>query len=334
MMYRKRWLVFAAMALSLGAAAIGCGDDDDGSDATRVTLMLDFTPNTNHNGIYLALERGWYADAGIDLRIVEPAAAGVEQIVGAGQAEFGISYQEFLIPARAQGVPIVSIAAVLQHNDSSFMSLASDGITRPAEMSGKTYGGFGGPLEQALLDQLVECDGGDPASVESIEVGTTDYVVGMEEGQYDFVWVFEGWDVIRAREVLGKEINTVRFRDYGDCIPDWYTPIIITSEAMIGEERDVVERFMEATARGYAAAILEPEAAAEALLGSVPELDAELVGLSSEHLAGVFVDEGRAWGLQDEATWVGFEEFLREAGLTDTAVDVSEAYTNDFIPEE
>lgn len=321
-------LPLAAFALALGAAA--CGDDDD-NGLRRVTLMLDFVPNTNHNGIYLALANGWYEEEGIDLRIVEPAAAGVEQLVGSREAEFGISYQEYVIPARAAGVPVVSIAAILQHNDSSFMSLAGLGIQRPADMAGKRYGGFGGPLEIALIRELVACDGGNPDSVQYLEVGAIDPLVGMEQGQFDFVWVFEAWDVIRAREILGIEVNTVRFQDYFDCIPDWYTPVIITSESMIANDPDVVGRFMRATARGYEASIESPEDAGEALLAAVPELDRALVIPSSIHLAGVYVDAGRQWGLQDEAIWVEFEAFLREAGLTDAEVDVTEAYTNDFI---
>lgn len=337
---RARWsrriLPLIALAALAAFAGFACGDDDDtnGGDLTKVTLMLNWTPNTQHSGIYVALANGWYEDEGIDLQIVEPAQSGVETVVGTGGAEFGISMQEGVIPAREQGVPIVSIGAILQHNDSSFFALAEDNITRPKDFEGKRYGGYGGPLETEIVNTLVQCDGGDPSKVEMVEVGNVDYLAGMQQGRFDFVWVFEGWDVLRAREIEKIDVTSVKFSDHLDCIPDWYTPLFITNEKMIADRPDVVRAFMAATARGYEAAIDDPEAAAEALLEAAPELDEQLVNVSQEYHSAHYVDEGRQWGLQDEQVWVDFEKFLRQAGLTTAEVDVSKAYTNDFLPKE
>jgi ABC-type nitrate/sulfonate/bicarbonate transport system substrate-binding protein len=330
-----RLLLAGALALA-GVAAFGlaaCGDDD-GGDLTPVTLMLDWTPNTNHAGIYLAKANGWYEEEGIDLEIIEPGQTTVDQVVAAGQAEFGISIQESVVPARAQGIPIVSVAAIVQHNDSSFMSLESDGITRPKDLEGKTYAGYGGVLETALLDQLVECDGGDPATIEEVEVGNTNFLALLEDDRADFVWIFEGWDGVRAREIEKKPISTLKFRDHFDCIPDWYTPVIITSESMIADDPDTVRAFMAATARGYEEAGRDAEASADALLEGAPELDEPLVRAAAEYYVGKYVDEGRQWGLQDEAIWTGFVQFLLDAGLIDQEIDVADAYTNEFIPRE
>lgn len=330
-----------AAAMMLFAAACGGDDDDDAGNENgagdapeleRVTLMLNWTPNAQHGGIYLAQKNGWYREAGLDVSIIEPAQAGAEQVVAQGNADFGISIQEAVVPAREQGIPIVSIAAIIQHNDSSFFALEEEGITRPKDFEGKTYGGYGGPLELEILNKLVECDGGDPSLVRHVEVGNVDYLSGMEQDRFDFVWVFEGWDVLRAREVENIPVTSVKFADYLDCIPDWYTPLIITSEKMIADRPDTVRKFLEATARGYEAAIRDPQAAAEALLEAAPELDRQLVELSTEYHASRFVDEGRQWGLQDEEVWVTFERFLREAGLTSKEVDVQKAYTNAFLP--
>ncbi|MDZ7726735.1 MAG: ABC transporter substrate-binding protein [Dehalococcoidia bacterium] len=226
-------------------------ESDDNGDLTEVTLMLDWTPNTNHLGFYVAQDRGWYEENGLDVEIVEPGAGGVPQVVAQGSAEFGISVQEGVIPARAQDVGVVAIAAIIQHNTSSLMSLAEDGIERPRDMEGKSYGGFGGPLETAIIETLVECDGGDRSQVTFTDVGNVDYLVGMGRDQYDFVWIFDGWDGIRAEELEGADVNFVRFRDYFECIPDWYTPMVITNEDLIEDDPETVEAFMEATARGY-----------------------------------------------------------------------------------
>ena len=181
-------VAFAAFALPLSLA---CGDGPE----DEVTLMLDWTPNTHHIGVYVAQEKGWYEDVGLTVKIVEPAQGGVEQIVGAGQVEFGVSVQENVIPARAAEIPIISIAAIKQHNDSSLVSLSSEGIARPRDLEGRTYGGFGGPLEIALIEQLVSCDGGDPDQVKFAQIGNVDYLVGLEDDLYDI----ETWSRNKSR---------------------------------------------------------------------------------------------------------------------------------------
>lgn len=330
-----RLVALGAIALLSVGFAIACGgndDDDDGGELRSVTFMLDWVPNTNHAGVYIADAKGWYEEVGLDVEIVQPGETGANQVVASGQAEFGVSVQEAVIPARAEGLPIVSIAAIIQHNTSSLMSLAEDGIEEPGDLAGHTYGGFGGALETALIETLTECGGGDPSEVEFVEVGQAEYLDGMERDQYDFVWIFDAWDGVRATEIVGADVNFLRFIDYVDCIPDWYTPLIITSESLIEDDPDLVRSFMAATVRGYEHAMENPAEAAEILLEAAPELDEQLVTLSAEYLAGRYVDGGRQWGLQDEEIWVRFEAFLREAGLTDTEVDVSAAYTNEFLP--
>ncbi len=332
---KTRTLLLAALvAIGAAFATVACGDDENSKGPTKVTLMLNWTPNTHHSGIYLAKEKGWYAEAGLDVEIVEPATGGVEAVVGAGQADFGISIQESVIPARAEGIPIVSIGTILQHNDSSLIALASENIRRPKDLEGKTYGGFGGALETALINRLVSCDGGDPSKVKFVEVGNIDYLAGMEGNQFDFVWVFDGWDTIRYKDVANKQVTTLPFVNYLSCIPDWYTPLIITNENMIKKDGETVRKFMEATARGYEAVRNNPAEGAAALLKAAPELDKKLVDLSAVYYQGRYADKDRAWGVQDRQIWVDFEEFLRTAKLTEKKVDSTKAFTNDYLPKK
>lgn len=331
---RLRWLLplaLAVMALPLAA----CGSDDGGGERLpKVTVMLDWTPNTNHAGLFIAKEKGWYHDAGLDVTIAgAPASGGTEQVVGAGRADFGVSVQEAVIPAREQGVPVVSIAAIIQHNTSSLFSLKSDNITRPRDLEGKTYGGFGGALETEIIKRLVQCDGGDPSKVKFVNVGDVDFLVGFEQNRFDFAWIFDGWDGIRAKEIEKKDVNTIPFIDYTECIPDWYTPVLITNEDMVRRHPDLVRKFMEATTRGYEEAMKDPQASADAILQAAPETDRQLVEASAKYLATRYVDADRPWGLQDRDVWVNFEKFVREAGLTNNEVDVDKSFTNDFLPK-
>ena len=322
----------AAVAMGLMACSVKQTAPEGG--LTPVTLMLNWTPNTHHAGIYAAVQNGWYAEEGIDLKIVEPAAAGADQVVASGGADFGISQAESLLPARAAGAPVVSIATLLPHNDSSFFALTAAGIKRPKDFEGKTYGGYGGPLERELLATLVKCDGGDPTKVKQVEVGNIDYLPGMEQKRFDFVWVFEGWDVLRAREVEHKDVTSVKFTDWEKCVPDWYTPVIIANEQTLKERPAVVRKFLKATARGYDLAVGNPDQAAALLLKSAPELDKGLVTASAKYHAPKYVAKGKAWGVQDGKVWTDFAAFLRKSSLLEKDVPANAAFTNDFLPKK
>ncbi|MCB1015832.1 MAG: ABC transporter substrate-binding protein [Acidimicrobiales bacterium] len=329
-------VVTAALALGSTAACGSSSDAGGGSDAEgdprSVTLMLNWTPNAQHAGVYAAQGLGFYEDAGLDVEIVEPADTGVEPVVAAGRAEFGIAQAESLLPARAAGVPVVSIGTLLPHNDSSLMALAESGIERPRDLAGRTYGGYGGALETELVRRLVECDGGDPDAVDFVEVGNVDYLSGLQRGRFDFVWVFNGWDALAAEEVAEVPVTTLPFVDYEDCIPDWYTPLLLTSESLLDEDPELVADFLAATARGYDVAIGDPAQAAELLLDAAPELDPALVEASAVYHATRFADPGAPWGVQDAAVWAAFGDFLVEAGLLDEPLDTGAAFTNELLP--
>jgi ABC-type nitrate/sulfonate/bicarbonate transport system substrate-binding protein len=334
------------VAALLVVVAMACGDDGGdgaapgGADRTgggqteKVTVLLDWTPNTNHSGIYLAQAEGWYAEAGLDVEVIEPdlnaGGTGLAQLA-AGNATFAVSNAEALLPARAEGVPVVSVAAIIEHNTSSLVAPADRGISSPADLAGKTYGGFGGPLEEALVKEMIRCAGGDPTSVRTVEVGNVDYRVGFDQKAFDFVWVFDGWDVIRMRDMDGLALSVLSFADYAECIPDWYTPLLASSEKVIAERPEVVRSFLAATARGYREAMADPGAAAASLKGAAPESDAELLDRSATYLAERYAETPGAWGRQDPAVWARFEEWLRRQGILASRVDTAAAFTNDFL---
>lgn len=309
----------------------GCGGSTTAA-ARKVTVVLDWTPNTNHTGVYLAKQQGTYAEAGLDVDIVEPGQSEGLAQVAAGNAQFAFSYAEQVLPVRAQGTPVVSIATVLRTNTSSLMSPADRHITRPRDLAGKTYGTFGGPIEAPLIKALVACDGGDPNSVTFVDVGNADYNVGFRKRAYDAVWVFDGWDVIRLRDITKTPITTIAFRDHLDCIPDWYTPVIVTSEKILREQPDLVRTFLAATAEGYRTAITTPQAAADALMAGAPESDRPLVEASARFLSPFLATTPAAWGHQDAAVWEGFDAFLRKSKIVTATSPIANAFTNDYLP--
>ena len=326
-----------AVALGLAASvlvATGCdsGPTDAGRNVERrVTVMLDYTPNTNHTGLYLA-KTPLREATGIGLDIVEPNQSGALAQLAAGNAQFAFSYAEEVLPARAQGTPVVSIATVTRTNTSSLVSPTDRGIRRPRDLAGKTYGTYGGPIEEPLVKSLVACDGGDPETVKFIDVGATDYSVGFRRKAYDVVWVFDGWDVIRLRDIQKTPIATIPFRDHFDCIPDWYTPVIVTTEKILRDDPELVRTFLTAVSDGYRKAIAEPQAAADALLAAAPESDRALVEASARFLAPYYAQPPATWGRQDPAVWRRFGDFLVKNGIVRGPLDTDAAFTNAFLP--
>lgn len=323
-MMKKSLILLLAGLLCLLPAA--CSPEDDPLE--EVTLLLDWTPNTNFSGIYTAAAEGYYAEEGLKVDVIQ-APGSVAQMVAAGQAEFGFSYQEEVTFARLAGMPLLSIAAVLGHNTSGFASLREKGIETPADFAGRSYGGWGAPVEEATIKTLMENHGADFTSVDIITTGEVDSLIVIER-EADFAWIFYGWTGIEA-ELKGMDLNFIALGEEDPAL-DYYTPVIISSESLADDDPEVIERFMRATSRGYELTMAEPEKAARHLLDAAPELDEELVLTSQEWLSPRYKREDKPWGYQEKETWAAYSRWLHENELTEELLVVEEAFTNRFLP--
>lgn len=296
----------------------------------KATLSLDWVPNTNHTGFYVAKEKGWYAEEGLDLQIQIPSdpAAALKQ-VAYGNTEFGVSFQEEVTIARSNDIPVVSIAAIIQHNTSAFASLAETGITQAKDIEGKRYASYGLPIERPILGQLMACDGGDVNKVEFIDVGF-DAFPALVGKRVDLAWIFLAWDGVQA-EIMGLQLNILPL--YGSCVPDYYTPLIITGESTLQNKPDLVRRFLAATVRGYEYAIAHPQESAKILLRASPETDPELVRRSQAWLSPRYQADAPRWGQQRLQVWQDFADFMFKNGLIPKAIEPHKAFTNDFLPQ-
>ncbi|WP_052890869.1 ABC transporter substrate-binding protein [Thermogemmatispora carboxidivorans] len=306
---------------------------------TTVKLALDWTPNTNHTGIYVALAQGWYAQEGIRLEVL-PYSSNVspDVLVSTGKADVGISSTEGVVTDAALGQPVVSIAAIIQHNTSALVTLAKSGLKRPRDLDGKVYAAFGAPYETAVVSAIIKHDGG-KGVFRSVTLDV-DSMQALETGRVDFVWVFEGWEVIQAQR-QGVQLNVFPVTSYG--IPDYYTPTLITGPSQIKAEPDLLRRFMAATARGYEYARQHPREAAQMLLTMAPKgtfPDPGLVYASQEFLSPRYADSGRRWGWQDSAPWHGYPQFIlntgqikNSAGQVVRSLNFDSLYTNAYLPQ-
>ena len=323
-------LAITCLLLIVALTAIGCGSPVD-DELTPVTLMLDWVPNTNHTGIFAAAANGYFEEAGLAVEIIQPGEVYPEAAVASGSADFGISFQEYVTLARANDVPIVSIAAVLQHNTSGFATAAALNVTGPADFEGLRYGSFGTPFEVPTLEVLMKCAGADADRLEIRETGWADPLALISEDQIDMAWIFYGWQGLQAAQ-KGVDLNLVMLKDYFDCVPDYYTPVVIVNEDTIANSPLVVKAFMAALSRGYDFAVENPDAAAAILLTAAPELDAELVSASQDWLTPYYRADAPRWGEQKLSVWQDYADWMAEHGIITAPIAAADAFTNRFLP--
>lgn len=329
----KRIAIFIALITLLSLTVLGCVNDspqpNQGENLEKVTVVLDWVPNTNHTGLYTALAKGWYEEVGLDVEIIEPTQGGTAQLVATDKAHFGVSYQEDVTMARASGVPIVSIAAVIQHNTSGFASKADDNISSPNDLENRRYGGWGSPSEEAVIKAIMEKDQADFSKVQMVNIGSVDFFTALDR-DIDFTWIYYGWDGVEA-ERRGFPLNVMMLRDLDPAL-DYYTPVLITSENLIAANPDLVEKFMKATTKGYEFTITNHEEAADILLQYAPELDRELVLASQQWLADMYQADAARWGEQKASVWENYAQWLYEQQLLPEMLDTDSAFTNQFLP--
>ena len=301
--------------------------------AEEVDFLLDWVPNTNHTGLFVAEEMGWFEEEDIKVNFIEPGSnMSVEQVVGAGRADLGISFQEWVTPARIEGVPIISIAAVIQHNTSGFAVLSKKNVETPADLSGLRYGGWGMSIEKAIIKSLVEGSGGEFSEVKFINIGSGDLLAMLNSNKFDFTWIFYAVDGIQA-EMRDIDIDIFMLEDYQELVPDYYTPVIITSEKMAEEKPQLVERFMKAVSRGYSFAAENPNKAAEILHKKIPESSREFIVKSQNWLSPRYIDDAPYWGYQKLEIWEEFANWMLKNDLISEKFSAEKAFTNQFLPD-
>jgi putative hydroxymethylpyrimidine transport system substrate-binding protein len=316
-------------ALSLAAAGCGTAKDPEGR---RVSLALDWFPNSNHAGIYEAVKRGYFRDEGLDVNVYTPSdPSTVLQTVGIGRDDFGISYQPDLLQARSQGIPVVSVLGIVQHPLNSVMALETSGIKRPGDLKGKKVGHPNIASNKAMLATMLATDGLKLSDVQLIDVGF-DLVPALLSGQVDAVvgayWTHESI----VMELEGHRVNVMRMEQWG--VPDFYELILVTNETMLRERRDVVERFTRAFRKGFEATLAEPQRAIDSLLELNPGTVNEPVERRGvELLVPMWKAEAPRFGWQAADRWQGFTDWMKGQGFVQQTLDPSKAFTNEFADE-
>ncbi|SDB98668.1 Tat (twin-arginine translocation) pathway signal sequence [Parafannyhessea umbonata] len=345
----RRGFIKGAGALAAAATLAGCGAYQGKSgdvsasagegtsakfapkSARKITFCLDYTPNTNHTGIYVAQAKGYFKDEGLTVKVVQPADGTAEAMIGSGQAQMGVSYQDYIANALSSKNPVAieAVAAIIQHNTSGIMSRKADGITSAKKMEGHTYATWSMPVEQATIKQVMESDGGDFSKLKMVPYEVDDEVAGLKANMFDCVWVYEGWAVQNAK-VQHYDVNYFSFVSM-DKVFDFYTPVIAANDDFAKKYPDVVKAFVRAAKRGYEYAIKHPKAAGDILLDAAPELSADLVQASAKYLADQYQADAKSWGVIDKSRWDAYFKWLNDKNLVENKLDVNSGWTMDYL---
>ena len=327
-------LIAVLLAFVLIFSLAGCAGTTDKNGENTITVVLDWTPNTNHTGIFVAQEKGYFRDAGLNVEVVQPPEDGAVTLVASGKAQFGVSFQDSLAPAFAGDsvMPVTAVAAVIQHNTSGIVSRAGEGMDTPKGLEGKKYATWDLDVEKATIRDVMKADGGDFDLVELIPSTVTDEVSALRSGSVDAIWIFYGWAGVACR-VAGLEIDYFEFADI-DPVFDYYTPVIIGSNAWLEENPETAKAFLAALSKGYTFAAENPKEAADILMEAAPELksNSELVYASQEYLAAEYIADAPRWGEFDADRCAEFFNWLNENDLLEEKIDPNYGFTNEYLP--
>jgi putative hydroxymethylpyrimidine transport system substrate-binding protein len=327
-----RRLALAALIAAL-ALASGCGEKEESGSANpeRFDIALDFYVNPDHVGIYEALERGYFDDAGLDVRPRVPSdpAAPVKQ-VAAGQVDLAISYEPEVLLARDEGLDVVAVAALVQEPLTSLISLGEEGIRDARDLAGATIATAGIPYQTAFLDSMLARAGLSPDDVTRVDVGLNllpAVLSGRADAMLGGFKNVEGVDL----ELRGEDPVVVPVDRLG--IPTYDELVLVASAERLEEDPEAIRLFLAALKRGTRDAIRDPDGATATLLDAAPDLDPKLTAAEVDATLPVLeAERGDPYGYMDPGQWQRFAGFMTDEDLIDTLPDTDQVLTNELLP--
>ena len=332
----RRMTLTAVAVLALVLCLAGCGEKREAvtgaaGSTQPFTLMLDWTPNADHAGIYQALAEGDFTRAGLDVHVQIPSdPASPLGLLAAGKVDAAISYEPEVLLARNQAQPLVSVAAIVQEPLTSIVSLGSKHITTPAALRGKRVGDAGIPYQHAYLSTILGRAGVPVSSVKEINVGAN-LVPAMLSGRVDAtLGAYWNYEAIQLR-MLHKHPNVIHMNQVG--VPTYDELVVVVTKNEIVNHPDVVRRFVQALARGYESVRRNPQAAVNNLVHATPGLDPKLQLASVNATLPYYFpsDPSNPWGWQDPNQWNAYGTWMMKNHLISNPNAVAAASTNELL---
>ena len=328
----------ALAALATLVLATGCGEKQESrhggsAQAQPFDLALDFYVNPDHVGIYEALDRGYFTDAGLDVKPHVPSdpAAPIKQ-VATGRADLAISYEPEVLLNRDAGLDVVAVGALVQEPLTSLISLPEAGIDSPRDLAGKTIATAGIPYQAAFLESILEQAGLTPDDVDQVDVGLG-LLPALLSGRADAM--LGGFSNVEGVDLAerGEDPRVVPVDELG--IPTYDELVLVASADRVADDPEAIRLFLAALARGTRDAVRDPEGATATLLDAAPDLDPKLTPAEVEATLPVLQPErGDPYGYMSIGQWQQFAGFMKDAGLIETLPVASDVLTNDLLPGE
>ena len=306
-----------------------------------IRLALDWTPNTNHTGFYVALSQGLYEQAQLSVEIITPDQDNYQTTparqLAQGQVDLAIAPSESVISYQSNGVPLVAVGALLARDASAIVTLKQSGIERPQQLDGRVYGSYSARYEDEIVRQLIRNDSGQ-GTFDTNKPDRLSLWQALLDQQVDATWIFLPWEGVEAT-TQGIDLNIFKLGDYG--IPYGYSPVVIANRDWAAQHANELWRFMQATSAGFKWAVEHPEQAAQLLKETANHAtlnEPEFLQQSQRMAAEYYLDEDGNWGSMKPVVWAQFIDWLNEHNLltdadgqTISTLDAKQLFTNEFL---
>ena len=310
----KKIIMLSILVISI----FSCSSENE---INKVSLALDWYPNSNHAGIFYAKDKGYFLDGDLDVEVYTPSdPSSILQTVASGRDQFGISYQPDLLLARSEGVPVVAISSIVRTPLNSIMTLKKSGISDPSKLKGKTIGYPGIPLNIGILQSILEGQGLTINDVNLVDVGF-DLVPALLSSRVDAVigafWSHESILI----ELEGEGVNILKFQDWG--IPEYHELVLVTSEKYLDENKEIVESFVKSFRKGFEGSIESNSESMESLISAFPEVNVELETEGIKLLAPLWIESMNSNNMD---SWHKFGNWMKEKGLIDSELIIEDSF--------
>lgn len=324
----------ALVALALGLAACGEKSEEATGEAQPFSLTLDFYPNPDHAGIYMAQKLGYFKEAGLDVSIAAPSDPSAPiKLVAAGRTDLAISYEPEVALAREQGLDVVAVAALVNRPLTSMIWLKKSGIKGVADLRGKTVATAGIPYQEAFLKTILARVHLSPSDVKSVDVGFGLLPALVGGSAQAMLGGYLNVEAIDLRE-RGKEPVVTPVDRLG--VPTYDELVLVANRKRLEEDPEKYRLFIAALERGTNAAVARPGAATKAITEANHDLEPKLTAAEVKAtlpLLGARV-RGQPYGYMDPGEWRAFAGWMRDNDLVQSLFTPAELLTNSYLPGE
>jgi putative hydroxymethylpyrimidine transport system substrate-binding protein len=329
-MKKSRIRIILAMMIILFIGVAGCSERNESEgQKEELTLMLDWYPNAVHSFLYVAQEKGYFEEEGLDVTIEMPSDVNDPlRLAAAGKIDLAINYQNQLIMSQEEGIPIKGIASIVQKPLGELMFKQEAGIASPKDLEGKSIGLGTSMVPQAIVRAMIEQDGGNPDAVEFIDVGY-DLVPALATDRVDALMGAYINHELLLLEKEGYPIATIPREEYG--IPAAMELIFVAGDETISEKPETLKKFLRAVKKGQEDVVANPEDGLQILLDHQNQdsaLDPEVEQQSLDILLPLMGSDARPFGWQNAEQFQEVIDWMEQAGIITDSFDAETVFVD------